>query len=70
VRSPVLLAHSRSDHTVPFACMEAIAKRLGTPRGQVRQLILERSHHVITLDVERELVFRAVTDHILEYTRS
>jgi carboxylesterase len=70
VQLPVLLAHSRNDHTVPFACMEAIATRLGTPRSQVRQLILERSHHVITLDVERELVFRVVADHILEYTRT
>jgi carboxylesterase len=68
VRLPILLAHSRNDHTVPFTCMEAVAQAVGTPRRDVRQLILERSHHVITLDVERELVFQAVADHIAEYT--
>jgi carboxylesterase len=68
VRLPILLAHSRSDHTVPFACMEAVAAAVGTPRRDVRRLILERSYHVLTLDVERETVFQAVADHIREYT--
>jgi carboxylesterase len=68
VRLPILLAHSRNDHTVPFACMEAVAAAVGTPRRDVRRLILERSYHVITLDVERETVFQAVADHIREYT--
>ena len=30
VRTPTLLAHSTHDHTVPFACMDAVAHRLGT----------------------------------------
>jgi len=68
VRLPILLAHSRNDHTVPFACMETVAAGVGTARRDVRQLILERSYHVITLDVERETVFQAVDDHIREYT--
>jgi carboxylesterase len=70
VRLPILLAHSRKDHTVPFACMGAVADGVGTPRRDVRQLVLERSHHVITLDVERETVFRAIGEHIQEYTSS
>jgi carboxylesterase len=69
VEKPALLAHSRKDHTVPFACMEAVAAGLGTPRNEIRQLILEKSHHVITLDVERELVFRAVADHVRDHTQ-
>src|SRR5262249_35410369 len=62
VRAPALFAHSRRDHTVPFACLDAITRGVATPRNQLRTLVLERSHHVITLDVERELVFRAVAD--------
>jgi carboxylesterase len=67
IKLPALLAHSRRDHTVPFACLEAVASGLGTPRGEIRQLILESSHHVITLDVEREQVFRAVADHVSDH---
>jgi carboxylesterase len=70
IRTPALLAHSRHDHTVPFACLDAVAEGLGTPRSQVRKLILDQSQHVITLDVEREQVFRAVESHIHEFTRS
>jgi carboxylesterase len=68
VQHPILLAHSRNDHTVPFASMEAVAREISTPRRDVRQLILDRSYHVITLDVERETVFHAVAEHIREYT--
>jgi carboxylesterase len=65
VRAPTLLMHSRQDHTVPFACLSEIAGRLGAPI--VRTQALDRSFHVITLDVEREQVFRAVGDHLLEH---
>jgi esterase/lipase len=69
VRTPALIAHARHDHTVPFTCLRLLTEGLGTPRADLRTLILERSHHGITLDVEREEVFRAVADHVLEYTR-
>ncbi|MSP62155.1 MAG: alpha/beta fold hydrolase [Myxococcales bacterium] len=61
VDRPALLAHARGDHTAPFECMEAIAGRL---RGPVERLILERSAHVITLDVEREELFWRVGDFL------
>ncbi len=64
VRAPALIAHGRHDHTVPFSCMRVLADGLGTPRAQLRELVLERSFHVITLDVEREIVFNAVTEHL------
>ncbi len=67
VTAPAFLANSRLDHKVPFACLNAVANGLGTKREQIRQLILERSHHVITLDVEREQLFDAVADHITKY---
>ncbi len=70
VRAPALLAHSRRDHTAPFASMGVIARGLAAGGTHVKQLVLERSFHVITLDVERELLFRAVTEHVLTYLRS
>lgn len=60
VTAPTLLAHSERDHTVPFACMDAIAHRLGT--DEYGKLILHESFHVITLDVERDRVFERVAD--------
>ncbi len=60
VRTPTLLIHSERDHTVPFACMDAIAHRLGT--RDYAKLVLHDSFHVVTLDIERERVFSAVAD--------
>lgn len=65
IRAPALIAHGRHDHTVPFACLEALANGLGST--EVKRLPLDRSFHVITLDVEREQVFRAVADHFLPH---
>lgn len=62
VHQPALIGHSRLDHTVPFECSDRVARALGSQ--VIERLTLERSFHVITLDVEREQVFRAVTDHL------
>jgi carboxylesterase len=63
VTQPTLLMHGKNDHTIPIACMEYVANALGTPRPWVYPVALERSFHVVTLDVDREQVFRAVGDH-------
>jgi carboxylesterase len=62
ITAPALVGHSRLDHTIPFACMDHIVRSLGSK--QIAQLVLERSFHVVTLDLEREQVFRAVGDHM------
>jgi carboxylesterase len=67
VRAPTLLIHARHDHTAPFACMATLARGLGTSPTEIRQVVLERSFHVITLDVERQMVFDAVRNHVLAY---
>lgn len=54
VERPALVAHGRRDRTVPFGCMESIASRLC---GPVERFVLDRSAHVVTLDVERERLF-------------
>ena len=65
VRAPALVMHARQDHTVPFACQAYIARALGS--REVTELVLERSFHVITLDLEREQVENAVADHLLKH---
>src|SRR5262249_23524941 len=62
ITQPTLLVHSRNDHTIPFACMDYLAKNLVS--REIVEVPLERSFHVITLDVDREQVFRAVEDHV------
>lgn len=61
---PALLAHAVHDHTAPYACLGELARGLGTPRADLRCLSLPRSFHLITLDVEREVLFAAIGDHL------
>jgi carboxylesterase len=67
VKQPALLAHGVLDHTAPFACLAAFAEELGTPPAELRCLALPRSYHLIPLDVEREVLFAAVLEHLARY---
>ena len=58
---PTLLAHARQDHVAPYACMAAIQS--GLRAAPTTTLSLERSYHLISIDVERQVVFDAVTKH-------
>jgi len=62
VTAPILLMHARRDHTAPFASMDFIAGRVSS--AHMKKIALERSFHVITLDVERDAVFEAVRAHL------
>ncbi len=66
VRQPAFLAHARLDHTAPFACLEGIRSRIGTPPGELQTLELEHSYHVITIDLERALLARRVGEFLEE----
>lgn len=62
ISAPVLLIHSRTDDVVPFENLDRYVRAVGSADKQA--LILENSLHVITEDVEREVVFEAVSDFI------
>jgi carboxylesterase len=62
VRVPTLVVHGRRDHTAPYACSEEIAARVAAPIKRHRAL--ERSYHLITMDVERDLVAAEVGDFL------
>jgi carboxylesterase len=67
IKQPTLLAHGMLDHTAPFACLAAFAEELGTEPPHLRCLALPRSYHLIPLDVEREILFEAVLEHLTRY---
>ena len=57
ITAPAFLAHANKDIGVPIHNMEKIARSLGTPKNKVRKLILENSGHVVTRDLDKDLVF-------------
>jgi carboxylesterase len=59
IACPVLVVTSRRDHVVPPSSSDLLAERVS---GPVERLWLERSFHLATLDVERDVVENAVVD--------
>ncbi len=64
VQAPALIIQSRSEHTVRPESAQVIYDALGSKHKQL--LWLEKSGHMITLDEEREQVFHAVEQFLLE----
>jgi len=60
VRCPALVMAARRDHVVPVRDGIEAYKLLGSPEKDL--LVLGRSYHVITKDVERHVVFERVAD--------
>jgi len=60
VEPPVLVLHARRDHTAPVACAQRIAERARARRVR----ILDRSFHLIAVDVERDIVAAEVSEFI------
>ncbi|MCA1839603.1 MAG: alpha/beta hydrolase [Actinomycetota bacterium] len=62
VRCPILVMHGRQDHTVHPSNAQVIVDSVGS---QDKELVwLERSYHVITLDYERDEVYRRTYEFI------
>ena len=66
IKAPVLLINSKADQEVPLDNAERIKAKLTTKN--VEQLILEKSDHVITEGVEREIAFEAAYQFIKKYS--
>jgi len=54
LRSEILLILSKNDRTVPVSVLEIFKSNI--PSERLKTLILEKSSHVVTSDVEKELV--------------
>lgn len=53
IRCPAFIAHGRHDHVCPYTNARRVYVELGTPRSEKELLILPRSYHIITRDVDR-----------------
>ena len=62
ITCPVLVVTSRQDHVVPPVSSDLLAAAVS---GPVERLFLERSFHLATLDVERDVVENTVVDFAL-----
>lgn len=60
VRCPTLIIHGALDRVCPVANAWRVANLLGT--SDVRVVILSRSHHIVTRDVERDDVARELRE--------
>jgi carboxylesterase len=68
VRVPTLVIHGRQDHTVPMEDSLELTGSLGSE--VIERLWLERSFHIVTLDVERSTVSSAITSFLGRYLGS
>ena len=59
ITSPVLLFSSRVDHVVPPSTGDFLQATLTSP---LEQVVLERSHHVATLDYDADEIARKTID--------
>ena len=67
VRCPALIIHSRHDHTAHPDNARLVHAELGS---EIKEVVwLERSYHVITVDLEREQVYSKTLDFIKEHSR-
>jgi carboxylesterase len=53
IRCPAFVAHGRQDHVCPVSNARLVYAGLGTPPWEKQLLILPRSYHIITRDIER-----------------
>ncbi|GAB4377095.1 MAG: alpha/beta fold hydrolase [Calditrichia bacterium] len=62
ITAPALLIHSKKDRTVPFENLEFIFNHISSEKKE--KLILENSYHIVSIDVEKNQVFKKVNEFI------
>jgi carboxylesterase len=62
VTQPTLILHGRHDHAVPVRVVDRLRAALASE--WIETHVLERSWHIVTLDVEREHAARLVVDFL------
>jgi len=65
IRTPTLVVHGRQDHTVPMEDSLELTGSLGS--DVIERLWLDKSFHIVTLDVERSLVTDAAARFLARY---
>jgi carboxylesterase len=67
ITAPALVVHGRKDHTVPMDDSLELTGSLGSP--VVERLWLERSFHLVGIDVERHQLIEAATRFLGRHAR-
>jgi len=67
IHIPVLFINSKNDKTVPPSHAENYRREI--PSNHFELVTLENSGHVITEDIEREIVFNAARNFIRKYSK-
>ena len=67
IHCPTLLVQSRREHTVRPESATYLHEKLGASEKEV--FWLEKSGHVVTLDIERETVFKQVSAFLARNTK-
>ncbi|MFO8037365.1 MAG: alpha/beta fold hydrolase [Anaerolineales bacterium] len=70
IHVPVLLMHSKDDLTVPPENMVEIYEHLGTPEDQKEMVYIEKSGHVLTRDIKKDLVFQHIGQFVKDKSSS
>jgi len=68
ITKPVLLINSKSDKSVPMQHADEIVKLL-VNSAAVERVTLESSGHVLTEDIERDIVFKSISDFINNHSK-
>ena len=64
IKTPLLLIHSKNDHTVTYHNMDYIYGQVSS--AIKKKITLKNSYHIISLDSERATVFEAVEDFLAD----
>jgi carboxylesterase len=62
VTAPALLIHSRRDRTIHFSNLQYIYDHIASRQKQM--VVLQNSYHVISIDVEKQIVFEKIHNFI------
>lgn len=62
IKDPLLLIHSRNDHTITFKNMDYIYNHVSSPVKE--KLALANSYHIISLDNEKEIIFQTANNFL------
>jgi carboxylesterase len=62
VTAPALLMHARKDRTVHFSNLQYIFDHISSQQKEM--VVLEKSYHVISIDIEKEIVFNRILSFI------
>jgi carboxylesterase len=65
IRTPALVVHGRQDHTVPMEDSLELTGCLGSEI--IERLWLDKSFHIVTLDVERDTVIDGATRFLAQH---